>query len=177
MINKNDILNALRDGVSIDDISEELAAVLNDALAEYDEENEAKEKEKSKIDEAQEIVDIVHDFMIDYYGNTKEDIDAIEEIFDGFDGKLLCESFEAAFKMTKDFALAHSLVKDTNGKDLVCGPNGIDSLFAVLDQIREEEEKKEGKAMYDNKCNCKKSVKDISIKEADKVIKSFLDLL
>lgn len=177
MINKNDILNALRDGVSIDDISEELAAALNDAFAEYDAENEAKEKENSKVDEAQKIVDIVHDFMIDYYGNSKDDIDAIEEIFDGLDGKFLCESLESAFNMTKNFALAQSLVKGTNGKDLVCGPCGMDSLFAVLDQIREEEEAKEKKDNCDSKCNCKKTVKDISAKEADKVIKSFLDLL
>ena len=89
MVNSKDILTRLQNGEKAEDIANELVSALNDAAKAYNEEvtakkaeDEAKAKrEAKKIADMQDILDLLHDFCIDYYCDNNEDIDAVEEAF------------------------------------------------------------------------------------------------
>lgn len=89
MVNSKDILTRLQNGEKAEDIANELISALNDANDAYNKEvaakkaeDEAKAKrEAKKVADMQDIVDLLHDFCIEYYCDNKEDIDAVEEAF------------------------------------------------------------------------------------------------
>lgn len=89
MVNSKDILARLQNGEKAEDIANELVSALNDANDTYNKEvaakkaeDEAKTKrEVKKVADMQGIVDLLHDFCIEYYCDNKEDIDAVEEAF------------------------------------------------------------------------------------------------
>ena len=90
MVNSKEILTRLQNGESAEDIANELIAALNDANDEYNKaqaaqkaEAEAKAKrETKKIADMQDIVDLLHDFCVEYYCDNYEDIKAVDEAFD-----------------------------------------------------------------------------------------------
>ena len=89
MVNSKDILTRLQNGEKAEDIANELVSALNDAAKAYNEEvaakkaeDEAKAKrEANKVKDMQDIVDLLHDFCIEYYCDDNEDINAVEEAF------------------------------------------------------------------------------------------------
>ena len=89
MVNSKDILTRLQNGEKAEDIANELISALNDATNTYNKEvaakkaeDEAKAKrEAKKVADMQSIVDLLHDFCIEYYCDNKEDINAVEEAF------------------------------------------------------------------------------------------------
>ena len=85
MVNSKDILTRLQNGEKAEDIANELINALNDANDAYNKEVEAKKAESEvkakKVADMQDIVDLLHDFCIEYYCDNKEDIDAVEEAF------------------------------------------------------------------------------------------------
>ena len=89
MVNSKDILTRLQNGEKAEDIANELVSALNDAAKAYNEEvaakkaeDEAKAKrEAKKVADMQDIVDLLHDFCIEYYCDDNEDINAVEEAF------------------------------------------------------------------------------------------------
>ena len=85
MVNSKDILTRLQNGEKAEDIANELISALNDANDAYNKEVAAKKAEDEakakKVADMQDIVDLLHDFCIEYYCDNKEDIDAVEEAF------------------------------------------------------------------------------------------------
>lgn len=86
MVNSKDILTRLQNGEKAEDIANELVSALNDAAKAYNEEVAAKKAEdeakaKKKVADMQDILDLLHDFCIDYYCDNNEDINAVEEAF------------------------------------------------------------------------------------------------
>ena len=89
MVNSKDILARLQNGEKAEDIANELVSALNDAAKAYNEEiaakkaeDEAKAKrEAKKVADMQDILDLLHDFCIEYYCDNNEDINAVEEAF------------------------------------------------------------------------------------------------
>lgn len=92
MITTKEILERLKNGEDAEAIANELVSTLNIALEQHKaEEEEAKRKaeeqkaaaakQKAKVEDMQEILDLLHDFCIDYYCNGNEDIDAVEAAF------------------------------------------------------------------------------------------------
>lgn len=89
MVNSKDILIRLQNGEKAEDIANELVSALNDAAKVYNEEvaakkaeDEAKAKrEAKKVADMQDIVDLLHDFCIEYYCDNNDDINAVEEAF------------------------------------------------------------------------------------------------
>ena len=89
MVNSKDILTRLQNGEKAEDIANELIAALNDANDTYNKEvaakkaeDEAKAKrETKKMADMQDILDLLHDFCIEYYCDNNDDIDAVEEAF------------------------------------------------------------------------------------------------
>lgn len=89
MVNSKDILTRLQNGEKAEDIANELVNALNEANDAYNKEvaakkaeDEAKAKrEAKKVADMQDILDLMHDFCIEYYCDNNEDINAVEAAF------------------------------------------------------------------------------------------------
>ena len=105
MFKVEDILARLQNGEDAGDIAEEMVNVLNEANNKYQEEEEAKAKAKAaeahikevqKMQDLQEIIDLMHDFCINYYCETNEDINTVQAAFAILDAKSVNEMIEEA---------------------------------------------------------------------------------
>lgn len=100
MVNSKDILTRLQNGEKAEDIANELINALNDANDAYNKEVEAKKVESEtkakKVADMQDILDLLHDFCIEYYCDNNEDINAVEEAFDEFTAEKVIEMVEEA---------------------------------------------------------------------------------
>ena len=100
MVNSKDILTRLQNGEKAEDIANELINALNDANDAYNKEVAAKKAEDEakakKVADMQDILDLLHDFCIEYYCDSNEDINAVEEAFDDFTAEKVIEIVEEA---------------------------------------------------------------------------------
>lgn len=100
MINSKDILARLQNGETAENIANELINALNDANAEYEAEQAAKaknqEREHEKCKAMQNILDAIHDFCIEFYCESNEDINAVEEAFSGLTAEKVIDMVEEA---------------------------------------------------------------------------------
>ena len=105
MFKVEDILARLQNGEDAGDIAEEMVNVLNEANNKYQEEEEAKAKAKAaeahikevqKMQDLQEIIDLMHDFCINYYCETNEDINTVQAAFATLDAKSVNKMIEEA---------------------------------------------------------------------------------
>ena len=104
MVNSKDILTRLQNGEKAEDIANELVSALNDAAKAYNEEvaakkaeDEAKAKrEAGKVADMQDILDLLHDFCIDYYCENKEDVNAVKDAFNELTAEKVLDIIEEA---------------------------------------------------------------------------------
>ena len=100
MVNSKDILARLQNGEKAEDIANELINALNDANDAYNKEVEAKKAESEtkakKVADMQDILDLLHDFCIEYYCDSNEDINEVEAVFDEFTAEKVIEIVEEA---------------------------------------------------------------------------------
>lgn len=105
MFKVEDILARLQNGEDAGDIAEEMVKALNEANNKYQEEEEAKAKkaaaeahvkEVQKMQDLQEIIDLMHDFCINYYCETNEDINTVQAAFATLDAKSVNKMIEEA---------------------------------------------------------------------------------
>lgn len=100
MVNSKDILTRLQNGEKAEDIANELINALNDANDTYNKEVAAKKAESEakakKVADMQDILDLLHDFCIEYYCDNNEDINEVEAAFDEFTAEKVIEIIEEA---------------------------------------------------------------------------------
>ena len=100
MVNSKDILARLQNGEKAEDIANELINALNDANDTYNKEVAAKKAESEvkakKVADMQDILDLLHDFCIEYYCDSNEDINEVEAVFDEFTAEKVIEIVEEA---------------------------------------------------------------------------------
>lgn len=100
MVNSKDILARLQNGEKAEDIANELINALNDANDTYNKEVAAKKAEDEvkakKIADMQDILDLLHDFCIEYYCDSNEDIDEVHATFNEFTAEKVIEIVEEA---------------------------------------------------------------------------------
>ena len=100
MVNSKDILTRLQNGEKAEDIANGLINALNDANDTYNKEVEAKKAESEtkakKVADMQDILDLLHDFCIEYYCDSNEDINEVEAVFDEFTAEKVIEIVEEA---------------------------------------------------------------------------------
>lgn len=100
MVNSKDILARLQNGEKAEDIANELINALNDANDTYNKEVAAKKAESEakakKVADMQDILDLLHDFCIEYYCDSNEDINEVEAAFDEFTAEKVIEIVEEA---------------------------------------------------------------------------------
>lgn len=104
---KENILARLQNGESAEIIANELVKALNDANDEYkaqkEAEAEAAKANKAKVEDMQEILDLLHDFWINYYCKSNEDIDSVEAAFADLTAEKVIEIFDDAGKVAFEF--------------------------------------------------------------------------
>ena len=100
MVNSKDILARLQNGEKAEDIANELINALNDANDAYNKEVEAKKAESEtkakKVADMQDILDLLHDFCIEYYCDSNEDINEVHAVFNEFTAEKVIEIVEEA---------------------------------------------------------------------------------
>lgn len=104
MINSKDILARLQNGENAEAIANELITALNEANDLYTAEIVAKQKaevataakNQKKVTDMQDILDLLHDFCIEYYCNDSKDIDAVEEAFADLTAEKVIQMVEEA---------------------------------------------------------------------------------
>lgn len=106
MINEKDILAMLQEGKKPDDIAQMLVDTLNKAQDMYAEEQEkakleaeANVKYQNKVKDMQDILDLVHDFILEYYCETNEDIDQLAEVMDNVKAEDVIQQIEEIGKL------------------------------------------------------------------------------
>lgn len=105
MFKVEDILARLQNGEDVDAIAQEMTDALNDANDQFQKEEEAKAKkaaaeahvkEVRKLQDLQEILDLMHDFCIEYYCDSDEDINTVQAAFATLDAKSVDKMIEEA---------------------------------------------------------------------------------
>lgn len=104
MVNSKDILARLQNGEKAEDIANELINALNDANDTYNKEVAAKKAEDEakakrdakKVADMQDILDLLHDFCIEYYCDNDEDINEITAAFNELTAENVIEIIEEA---------------------------------------------------------------------------------
>ena len=100
MVNSKDILTRLQNGEKAEDIANELINALNDANDTYNKEVAAKEAEDeakaNKVADMQDILDLLHDFCIEYYCDNNEDINEVHAAFNELTAEKVIEIVEEA---------------------------------------------------------------------------------
>lgn len=80
MFDKYEVIKRLQNGESLDEIADSMTAALNDAADEYEKSKVNIEREK-KISDMTAILDLVHDYFLDYYTDNITEINTINKIF------------------------------------------------------------------------------------------------
>ena len=100
MVNSKDILTRLQNGEKAEDIANELINALNDANDTYNKEVAAKKAEDeakaNKVADMQDILDLLHDFCIEYYCDNNEDINEVHAAFNELTAEKVIEIVEEA---------------------------------------------------------------------------------
>lgn len=105
MFKVEDILARLQNGEDAGDIAEEVIQAINTANEQFQKEEEAKAKkaaaeahvkEVQKLQDLQKIIDLMHDFCINYYCDTEVDIDTVHAAFATLDAKSVNKMIEEA---------------------------------------------------------------------------------
>ena len=100
MVNSKDILARLQNGEKAEDIANELINALNDANDTYNKEVAAKKAESeakaNKVADMQDILDLLHDFCIEYYCDNNEDINEVHAAFNELTAEKVIEIVEEA---------------------------------------------------------------------------------
>lgn len=101
MFKVEDILARLHNGEDVDAIAKEMTDALNDANDQFQKEKEAEaaeaeHKELQKLADLQTILDLMHDFCIEYYCETDEDINTVHAAFATLDAKSVDKMIEEA---------------------------------------------------------------------------------
>ena len=145
MVNSKDILTRLQNGEKAEDIANELISALNDANDTYNKEVAAKKAEDEtkakKVADMQLILDLLHNFCIDYYCDNNEDIDAVEEAFTELTAEKLIAIVEEAGAAVLDMEQKLMDIEDLFGisaapvktikidKDFVPGKKNADAVI------------------------------------------------
>lgn len=109
IISKQDFLEALRNGKASDDLANDITNELNAAIKEYQAEQTAADEKSNKIEDMTEIMDLLHDYLIEYYAETIDDINAFDEAFNKETAENIVDAIDSGVELM-------SLINDFNVK-------------------------------------------------------------
>ena len=97
MFDKYEVIKRLQNGETIDEIADSMIVVLNDAANEYEKSKINTERE-NKISDMTAILDLIHDYLIDYYTNSHTEINTINEFFSDKMVEKVVDEMDANYK-------------------------------------------------------------------------------
>lgn len=97
MFDKNEVIRRLQNGETLDEIADSMTAALNEAADEY-EKSKVDIERKNKILDMTEILDLIHDYILDYYTNSHSEIDSVNEIFSDKIVEEVVDGIDASYK-------------------------------------------------------------------------------
>lgn len=103
---EKDILARLQNGEDVEAIANELINMVNSANDKFQKEKEAEKVNMKKITDLQTILDLIHDFCLEYYCEDDKDIDVLEKAFEDL-------TAEKVLKQVED--IADSVIKFLDG--------------------------------------------------------------
>lgn len=115
MFKVEDIVARLQNGEDANAIAAEMCNALNEAInvqKEAEEKAAKADKEAEKMTDLQVILDLIHDFCMDYYCETDEDEKIINEAFAGLDAKTVNEMIENAGRYAADLMEAEKRIHE-----------------------------------------------------------------
>ena len=103
MFKVEDILARLQNGEDANTIADEMVKALNTANEQFQKEEEekakaaeAQAKNAKKLADLQAILDLMHDYCIDYYCDSNEDINTVKAVFADLDAAAVDKMIEEA---------------------------------------------------------------------------------
>lgn len=118
MFDKDYILKELRNGRDYEEIMDEISNVLNEASAEFEKEEKARNKRQNKIEDMQEIIDLIHDYCLEYYCHSNEDINEIDDAFGENDAEKYVDLIDNFYELADSLTdLAQKVNLYANPKD------------------------------------------------------------
>lgn len=97
MFDKYEVIKRLQNGEALDEIADSMITVLNDAANEYEKSKLNIERE-NKISDMTAILDLVHDYLLDYYTNSHAEINTINEFFSDKMVEKVVDEMDANYK-------------------------------------------------------------------------------
>lgn len=150
MFDKYEVIRRMLDGESFEDIAAEFTEALYESKAMFDDAVERNEKKDKQVEDMREIIDLIHDYLIEYHTYCNEDIDTIHKMFSDLDIEDIVDEFSAMYeqfqKLFENIKIVPSLVK----------------IGDVLSETKARPEKK---------------VKFVSLDDADNIITDFINKL
>lgn len=101
MFDKDYVLAELRNGRDFNDIMDEMSDILNEAAKIFeDEKTEERARQNERLEMADDIINAVYDYMIDYYGTSIKNIDKINKMFKDVTAEALIEAFDQLWNLS-----------------------------------------------------------------------------
>lgn len=122
-----EILSRLQSGEEADKIADELVEALNKAKNDHESNSLAKEREANMISDMEVILELVHDFIEDYYCETEEDLAKLEECFKDCDAKSVIAAIEEAGAMAIQFTESLNDIEALFNQKIKC-PKGAKTI-------------------------------------------------
>lgn len=97
MFDKYEVIKRLQNGETLDEIADSMIAVLDDAANEYEKSKINIERE-NKIADMTAILDLIHDYLLDYYTNSHTEINTINEFFSDKMVEKVVDEMDANYK-------------------------------------------------------------------------------
>ena len=98
MFDKYEVIRRMLDGESFEDIAAEFTEALYESKAMFDDAVERNEKKDKQIEDMREIIDLIHDYLIEYHTHCNEDIDTIHKMFSDLDIEDIVDEFSAMYE-------------------------------------------------------------------------------
>ena len=98
MFDKYEVIRRMLDGESFEDIAAEFTEALYESKAMFDDAVKRNEKKDKQVEDMREIVDLIHDYLIEYHTYCNEDIDTIHKMFSDLDIEDIVDEFSAMYE-------------------------------------------------------------------------------
>lgn len=134
MFDKYEVIKRLQNGETLGEIADSMTAALNDAANEYEKSKVNIEREK-KISDMTAILDLVHDYLLDYYANNHSEIDTINKIFSDKMVEEVVDGIDASYKEINSFFDYIKLKEKPNEKKEVLKDSTIIPDVTVLNMF------------------------------------------
>lgn len=156
MFDKYEVVRRLQNGETLDEIADSMTAALNDVANEYMQEQEDGARDK-KIFDMNNILDYVHDYILEYYTKTTEEIDALNSVFTEDLVETIVDEIDAGIAKLKE-------ISEVINEQEVCSCRNKCKKNKLSDELRELADKPNV------------AIFEMSNNEAKNSIQNFLDL-